>query len=208
MIKPSQVAAFNFGVQNPLTAAAVNADSTPTCVVYKNGTVDGAVTPTVTNPATGHYKVTFTVPVSYVEGDSVEALVVAIVNAITSPPTSVYFERVTAKFVSELNDLDSTDITNAVPTVGDIAAAVPDVTDITNAVPTATEIADETLKRDWNAVVGAAARSLLNAGRKLRNRVAFDGVNTLTVYEEDDATPAYTQPVATDPAQEPFESVG
>lgn len=198
MIKPSQVVSFYFGVQNPLTAAAVNADSTPTCVIYKNGAVDGAVTPTVTNPATGSYKVQFTTPVTYTDGDSVEALVVAIVNTVTSPPTSVYFERVTTKLVSELNDLDSTDITNAVPTVGDIVAGV----------PTATEIADETLKRDWNAVVGAAARSLLNAGRKLRNRVAFDGVNTLTVYEEDDTTPAYTQPVATDPAQEPFESVG
>jgi hypothetical protein len=74
--------------------------------------------------------------------------------------------------------------------------------------PTATENADELLKRDWTAVTGEAARSVLNALRKLRNKVSFDGANTLTTTKEDDATAAYTQSVVEDSNQDPFKSIG
>jgi len=74
--------------------------------------------------------------------------------------------------------------------------------------PAATENADEMLKRDWNSVTGEAARSVLNALRKLRNKVSFDGAATLTTTKEDDSTTAYTQSVVEDTNQDPFKSVG
>jgi ElaB/YqjD/DUF883 family membrane-anchored ribosome-binding protein len=68
-------------------------------------------------------------------------------------------------------------------------------------------IADGILKRDWNSVTGEADRSLLNASRKLRNKVSFSG-STLSIKKEDDTTDAYTQSVTQDSDQEPFKSVG
>jgi hypothetical protein len=58
-------------------------------------------------------------------------------------------------------------------------------------IPTATQNADALLKRDWTAVSGEAARSVLNALRWLRNRWGISG-GTLTVYKEDDSTSAWT----------------
>jgi hypothetical protein len=57
--------------------------------------------------------------------------------------------------------------------------------------PTATENADALLKRDMSAVTGEAARSPLNAFRFNRNKFTISG-GTLTVYEEDDTTVAWT----------------
>lgn len=64
------------------------------------------------------------------------------------------------------------------------------------ATDAAQEIADTTLGRDFAAVVGAAARSLLNAARFLRNRRRSAG-GTLTIYQEDDATQAWQGAVTT-----------
>ena len=52
-------------------------------------------------------------------------------------------------------------------------------------------IGDSLLKRDMSAPSGAASRSPLNALRALRNRWAVSG-GTLTVYQEDDTTSAWT----------------
>lgn len=51
--------------------------------------------------------------------------------------------------------------------------------------------ADALLERDLTAVTGEASRSVLNALRFLRNKWSISG-NTLTVYEEDDVTVAWT----------------
>jgi flagellar capping protein FliD len=51
--------------------------------------------------------------------------------------------------------------------------------------------ADALLKRDWTAITGEAARSVLNALRSLRNKWSISGL-TLTVTKEDDTTTAYT----------------
>lgn len=67
-------------------------------------------------------------------------------------------------------------------------------------------IADAVLKRDWASVTGEAARSVLNALRSLRNKVIVSGA-TLTVYKEDDVTPAWAATVATDAAAEPITGV-
>lgn len=64
------------------------------------------------------------------------------------------------------------------------------------AADAANEIADATLGRNMATVAGAAGRSLLNAIRFLRNRWAI-GAGVLTVYEEDDLTPAWTGAVST-----------
>lgn len=59
-----------------------------------------------------------------------------------------------------------------------------------------TEIIEGLLKQDLSAVTGESARSLLNAIRALRNKVAIAG-GTMTVYKEDDLTTAWTAAVAT-----------
>lgn len=73
---------------------------------------------------------------------------------------------------------------------------------------TLTNIAKKVLTLDWTTVTGEAARSVLNALRKLRNKISFNGTNTLTIYKEDGTTSAYTQSVSTDDAQEPFKELG
>ena len=68
-----------------------------------------------------------------------------------------------------------------------------------------TDIADAVLKRDFSAVSGEAARSLLNAARFLRNKWGVAGA-TLTVTKEDDATTAWTSTLVTTPGAEPITS--
>lgn len=69
-------------------------------------------------------------------------------------------------------------------------------------IPTAIENADALLKRDWTAVSGEAARSMLNALRFLRNKWSISS-STLTVTKEDDTTSAWTATVSTDGMAEP-----
>jgi hypothetical protein len=64
---------------------------------------------------------------------------------------------------------------------------------------TATQVADATLGRDMSLVSGAAARSPLNALRSMRNRVGISG-GTMTVYQEDDSTSAWTGVVTGTPS--------
>lgn len=71
---------------------------------------------------------------------------------------------------------------------------------------TANALADALLKRDWTAVAGEAARSVLNALRLLRNKASIAG-GTLTVTEEDDVTAAWTATVTTDAAADPVTAV-
>ncbi len=75
------------------------------------------------------------------------------------------------------------------------------VTTVTSAAQNS--IADALLKRDWTAVSGEAARSVLNALRFLRNKWSISGT-TLTVTEEDDSTAAWTSTVVTDASANPI----
>jgi hypothetical protein len=68
---------------------------------------------------------------------------------------------------------------------------------------TATDVADAILTRDMSAVTGEAARSPLNALRLLRNKWSVSA-GTLTVYAEDDATPAWTAAIDSDAAANPI----
>ncbi len=66
-------------------------------------------------------------------------------------------------------------------------------------------LADALLQRDWTAVTGEAARSLLNACRFLRNKWVVTG-QTLHVTKEDDATDAWQAALTTDGAALPVTS--
>jgi ribosomal protein L25 (general stress protein Ctc) len=67
-------------------------------------------------------------------------------------------------------------------------------------------VADELLKRDFSAVSGEAARSVLSALRFLRNRWAEAG-GTLTIYEENDTAPAWTATVTRNSGYSPITGV-
>jgi hypothetical protein len=83
------------------------------------------------------------------------------------------------------------------------AMAADTVTASALAADAGTEMADAIFKRDMSAVTGEAARSLLNAIRKLMNKWSISG-STLTVCKEDDTTTAYTQAVTSDAAADPI----
>lgn len=74
---------YTEGFSTSGSSGAANADSTPTVALYRNGTVDGAVTVTVANVATGAYKLSCTIPVGYAAGDEITFLVVAVVGGNT-----------------------------------------------------------------------------------------------------------------------------
>lgn len=72
---------------------------------------------------------------------------------------------------------------------GSIAAA-------TFASDSFTAIADGVWKRDFSAITGESARSVLNALRKLMNKVNVSG-STLNIYKENDTTIAWSQTITT-----------
>jgi hypothetical protein len=74
---------------------------------------------------------------------------------------------------------------------------------IAHPATTLEEIADAILKRDFSAISGEAAYSLLNAARMLRNK--WDTASsTLTVRKEDGTTTAWTRTLTTDPTAQPI----
>lgn len=74
-------------------------------------------------------------------------------------------------------------------------------------IPTATQNADALLKRDWTAITGEAARSVLNALRFLRNKVDAT-TSPMRIYKEDDSTQAWTQSFTTSAGADPIIKVG
>jgi hypothetical protein len=85
-----------FGVSG-VSGAATNADSTPTLAVYRNGVLDGAVSVTVANPATGEYSFTFVIPIGYALGDVVSVRATATVAGIVLAPQEVVSFRLDSK---------------------------------------------------------------------------------------------------------------
>lgn len=82
-LAPGETYRGQFAVHRIDTGAASDADSLPTAAAYKNGTLDGAYTITVTNITTGLYKVSGAVPSGYVVGDTIEVAVSYAVNAVS-----------------------------------------------------------------------------------------------------------------------------
>jgi hypothetical protein len=82
------------------TGAATNADVTPTLAVYRNGILDSGVSVTVTNPATGEYTFTFTIPGSYALGDLVSVRATATVGGIALAPQELVSFRLDSKIAT------------------------------------------------------------------------------------------------------------
>jgi hypothetical protein len=132
---------------------------------------------------------------------------------VGSPTTVVGLSGTTVKTATDV-ETDTQDIQARLPaalvggrmdaSVGGMGADV--VTASALAADAAQEIADALLKRDLSAVSGEAARSLLNAIRKLMNKWAISG-STLTVYKENDTDAAYTQAITTTPGADPVTSL-
>jgi hypothetical protein len=80
-----------YGVSRTITGstgALVNADSTPTAQMWRNGIYDSTVTVTVANPSTGCYSLSATIPGTYATGDRVAVLLLATVGGIATGPSS------------------------------------------------------------------------------------------------------------------------
>jgi len=67
-------------------------------------------------------------------------------------------------------------------------------------------LAETILTYDWTEISSWAERSLLQAARRLRNRVAVSG-GTMTVYRENDSTTGWTAAVTTDSEADPVTQV-
>lgn len=120
-----------------------------------------------------------------VSSSDVQAAAAAALTAY-DPPTKAELDSA----VAGMNDLSAAEVRSAVG----LASANLDTQ--LAALPTAVENADALLTRDMSAPTGEAARSVLNAMRFLRNKWSLSGT-TLTVYEEDDTTVAFTATVST-----------
>lgn len=91
---------------------------------------------------------------------------------------------------------DKTDYTIAVGGIGATAFAAGAVDAAALASDAAAEIADTLLNRDLAGGASGGARNVRNALRVLRNKTAISA-GTLTVYQEDDSTSAWTAAVST-----------
>jgi hypothetical protein len=80
-LQPGSVVKVEFTV-SATNGAAVNADSLPAVTLDRNGVNDGAVSPVVTNLATGRYLATFTVPSGYAAGDQLAAIATYAVSSV------------------------------------------------------------------------------------------------------------------------------
>jgi hypothetical protein len=109
-----------FGISGA-TGAATNADATPTLAVYRNGVLDGAVSVTVANPATGEYSFTFVIPGGYALGDVVSVRAAATVAGIVLAPQEVVSFRLDSK-VATRSSQTLAEIRNDLERVGGMLA--------------------------------------------------------------------------------------
>lgn len=91
----------------------------------------------------------------------------------------------------------------ASPAITDLDVGTGEIGGATLATAEYNTIADAVLTRDWTAVTGEAARSVLNALRLLRNKFSISG-STLTVTEEDDSTTAWTSALTSSSSADPI----
>lgn len=100
---------------------------------------------------------------------------------------------------------DARKISASATAADNVEANIPYLDMLISDIPTATENADGLLKRDWTSVTGEASRSVLNALRFIRNKFSTTVTpGSVTIYKEDDSTPAYTKTVTTDSDAEPI----
>lgn len=155
--------------------------------------------------------VPMTAATSQTEHDATQAAIAALNDLdITDVQTALTNQGYTPARAILLDNLDvAVSTRNAVtPMTAATSQAEHDATQAaialipTVAAPTALENADALLDRDLSAVTVSNTRSPINALRFLRNRWEAVGL-ALTVYEEDDATPAWTSTLTADPLADP-----
>jgi hypothetical protein len=134
---------------------------------------------------------------------SVGAMASGVVTATAIATDAIDADALAADAVTELQSGLSTLTAAGVRTAVGLASANLDTQ--LAALPTATQNADALLKRDWTAVTGAAARSVLNALRFLRNKWYPSGSDVI-VTEEDDTTEAWRTTVTTSSSADPITS--
>jgi hypothetical protein len=136
------------------------------------------------------------------------------INAAAIATGAVDADALAADAVTEIAAAVWANATRTLSSFGTLAAdvwasatrALTDKAGFSLATSEHTSIADALLTRDWTAVTGEAARSVLNALRFLRNKVSISGT-TLTVTTEDDATEAWTAEVTTAANADPITAV-
>lgn len=74
---------FPIHVVHPLTRVATAADSTPTAVLNRNGTASAETVTVTTTGDTGGYRLTFTIPTTWVAGDDLDVVLTVTVSSIT-----------------------------------------------------------------------------------------------------------------------------
>lgn len=119
LFEPGDTVTGSFPISGS-TGAAVNADSTPTASIWRNGVVDGAVSVTLTNPVTGKYAYSFVIPGGYAVGDMVRLEIAATVEAIVLPPTAVLNVRLDNRVSTRLSSAGYADPPTALEIRADI----------------------------------------------------------------------------------------
>lgn len=164
----------DFITSAPTTGAASDADSLPTCEVFEDATDTAIVTPTVVK-RTGK------------TGDYRAPIACTAANGFE---TGKSYNVVVTATVGGV-------VAKAVVKTFQVRAAVwLSASDLNS-------IADAVLKRDFSALTGEAAFSLLNAARALRSKWSTAG-SVLTVYKEDGTSTAWTSTLITNPAADPI----
>ena len=105
ILKPSDAYTAQFTTQHPETGLASDADTLPTAIATRNGTDDTTFILTITNMATGRYKITGTIPATYSSADIIQIVVEATVNEIEATAIVDQFV-IETKRISDLNDFD------------------------------------------------------------------------------------------------------
>jgi hypothetical protein len=219
--KPSDSYSKEFVTSSPTTGAAADADSTPAATADFDGSGTGSMALTVTHIDTGRYKITGTIPAGRVKGDVLNVSVAATVGGVAGKAI-VDTQVLDSKRVGDLadaaalTDYQQRGVAVTLPSLPAVTLATSqpnyapakagDAMALTTAERNAA--ADALLTRDWTAVAGTpAARSALNALRFLRNHWKIL-TGTLTVYQEDDVTSAWSKPVVTDGNAAPVTEIG
>lgn len=180
---------LHFGTSSASTGAATDADSTPTVSVAEDGTALGYA-PTVTNVATGLYKVQVdaTAANGFEAGKRYSVYVTATVGGVTGRDGLAEFEVLG----TDLNIGVASVISAVSITTGGVGSGAIDASELNN-------IADAVLDRNLGAGIDSGSstvRTVRQALRASRNRVAISA-GVATVYKEDDSTASWTAAIST-----------
>lgn len=160
------------------TGAAANGTSMVARMVREN-TPDGAVTVTLSNPATGNYTFAATIPSGYALGDRVRIEVSGTVGGVALPWTTVWETRLDVAVSSRLAPTTpGRTLTVSAGGAGDAQVKGIDADAITGSAMAATAI-DEIVQQVWAHSLGAedAGQALLDLWVRYHDNIAAPGQN-------------------------------